>query len=1259
MFGIKAFSEAPLSSTPESVTAEVAGPTTTVRTQVGAIGTSSIGVYAIGRSFVETTTSAATTVTKQVGAIGASAIGAYAIGRSSTQVTVEPYVENGYWESGYAEGDYSAATTTSVDQTQEITLPTLTASAPAVTATAGTSVTASVTLTTLQITSTAVSVSADASIAVDGGKARQTFAVTVANTGYGNKYYIDGVQQDSLSLHEEGIYRFDVSDSSVSGHPFKFSTTSNGTHNSGSEYTTNVTTVGTAGNAGAYVEIEVTASTPDLYYYCGNHSGMGGSIAFGVFYSQVPFIVDTTEFTADTQAGATASVSAGDNTLTAAEATATGAAEATFADSIEVGITAFASTETAGATGSASAGSASTTATSIAVSIEEIPDAFITSSSSSSLGVTAPVSGVSADAQTEVSLTTASTTAPAAEVTVGIVAEVSAGSSSTTTPVVSVSADASNSVGVDTATTSTPVTETTGTAEASATSGSSSTTSPAVDSTGTATVNVSSGSTTSTSVDGNVQGEANASGAFASASITSAASSVQADSTASAGITTASTSAPAVTSAAVSNATAEVSAGSTTSTSITGAAEGGAEAEAAASSVDLNASEPTVSVQVSATADVGDLASNPAEVEGNTPRAIVNTASASVDIVTQDVSFSRTKNITGVTSGTWTWLYDSNSETEYVFKYTANSTSVAVTIYSTAYDSSTDTYVATQVATKSVSRSGQTMYFDGVSWAIDDNTGIIYISIPFSEAVSGGRKVGQKRWSYNTNTSTLSSSNLLRSTIYGAVYDNKKPNTTSAQNALYANYFHTKDANYNIYYRVLFSATTGFVNQREVTPGTSFSDTANTQFSTWRKTQRTEFVTRINKEARYTADTLNLVSLDGDATNSQAVDVSDLPTISVTTLLHSTTGGATGSDGLPTLNTTALGHAEQGTADAAVSGIAAANLDTSIDASVNASSSVSFALDTLNVTAADVTPEVTEEPNSLPTLSVTAPAVHIRGNAQYVTPDTGLTLPTTTPEAGISIDSTATSVDTIAGARVIAPENSYNVIATNREPRNATALPPFATTGAFVTGGNANTTAPVVAATSESVANVSAGSASTTAPAVFAEGDSGFTITQMPTLTVTAPEVRADISVNVSVGSVAVTEPVDRPQGAASTDNEAFAGVQTQAPQATLEIVFPVSDLPTIYTGSPEAELTTVAQGELPTITISGSPSVDIDAEQNATTGPEYDLEIFPPQGYAYQYQEPVVDRLIIVARETRFIEVAEENRQVNVEFENRIIEVV
>ena len=141
------------------------------------------------------------------------------------------------------------------------------------------------------------------------------FAVTVANPGSGNRYYLDGEVSANIQIVPGVTYRFDQSDGSNSGHPLRFSVTKNGTHSSGSEYTTGVTTVGTPGSSGAYTQIVVNAATADnLYYYCTNHSQMGGDSVIsintsgnvagsGLSLSANTFAVDATVITGQSNEG--------------------------------------------------------------------------------------------------------------------------------------------------------------------------------------------------------------------------------------------------------------------------------------------------------------------------------------------------------------------------------------------------------------------------------------------------------------------------------------------------------------------------------------------------------------------------------------------------------------------------------------------------------------------------------------------------------------------------------------------------------------------------------------------------------------------------------------------------------------------------------------------------------------------------------------------------------------------------------------------
>ena len=95
-------------------------------------------------------------------------------------------------------------------------------------------------------------------------------AAKVVGAGTGNRYFIDGVQQKTLVVKAGQTYKF----SYPSAHPFKFSTTADGTHGGGSEYTSGVT----VGTNEVTIVISNSSSITSLYYYCSAHSGMGGTI---------------------------------------------------------------------------------------------------------------------------------------------------------------------------------------------------------------------------------------------------------------------------------------------------------------------------------------------------------------------------------------------------------------------------------------------------------------------------------------------------------------------------------------------------------------------------------------------------------------------------------------------------------------------------------------------------------------------------------------------------------------------------------------------------------------------------------------------------------------------------------------------------------------------------------------------------------------------------------------------------------------------
>ena len=94
-------------------------------------------------------------------------------------------------------------------------------------------------------------------------------AVTVEDSGNGNKYLIDGVEQDGIVATVGSTIHFDMSDASTSGHPIAIYTDAT--------KTTKVT-VGIETDAGSNDLIFTPPIAGTFSYQCTQHAAMGGTI---------------------------------------------------------------------------------------------------------------------------------------------------------------------------------------------------------------------------------------------------------------------------------------------------------------------------------------------------------------------------------------------------------------------------------------------------------------------------------------------------------------------------------------------------------------------------------------------------------------------------------------------------------------------------------------------------------------------------------------------------------------------------------------------------------------------------------------------------------------------------------------------------------------------------------------------------------------------------------------------------------------------
>ena len=118
----------------------------------------------------------------------------------------------------------------------------------------------------------------------DGSNTYTEFAVTVAaktsthiynGTGSANGYLLNNSVAPFINLKVGNTYRFTQEDGTNATHPLRLYYDAGKT----TQYSTGVTTAGTPGSSGAYTQIVVSETTPNiLYYQCSSHGYMGSRI---------------------------------------------------------------------------------------------------------------------------------------------------------------------------------------------------------------------------------------------------------------------------------------------------------------------------------------------------------------------------------------------------------------------------------------------------------------------------------------------------------------------------------------------------------------------------------------------------------------------------------------------------------------------------------------------------------------------------------------------------------------------------------------------------------------------------------------------------------------------------------------------------------------------------------------------------------------------------------------------------------------------
>ena len=125
---------------------------------------------------------------------------------------------------------------------------------------------------------------------LDSSTSAATYTITVSNASGANKYYVGGIQQQSLTLIPGTAYVINQDSATNTGHPLILSTsaTASGVYQTGVTYELDGATVAysayTAGFDAATtrrVNVTLPAGAPSLNYICYIHSGMGNNVTNG------------------------------------------------------------------------------------------------------------------------------------------------------------------------------------------------------------------------------------------------------------------------------------------------------------------------------------------------------------------------------------------------------------------------------------------------------------------------------------------------------------------------------------------------------------------------------------------------------------------------------------------------------------------------------------------------------------------------------------------------------------------------------------------------------------------------------------------------------------------------------------------------------------------------------------------------------------------------------------------------------------------